>query len=129
MSHIEIVLSAVSLLSLVLGAFGALRRKNHVERSLRSEIELVLDENKRLTEELNETRGALHAATVKINPEILAHYAQQAVDYSEKLGGTGKEKLARAVEAAQKLDAGDNGKRDWSDAQIRIAIEAVLANR
>jgi hypothetical protein len=37
--------------------------------------------------------------------------------------------LRHAIGAAQRLDAGDNGKRDWSDSQIRIAIEAALARR
>lgn len=129
MSHIEIALASVSLLALVLGAVGALRRRNHVEASLRSELNLVLDENKRLVIELNETREALHAASAKISPDVLMQYAKQAVAYAEQLGGTGKEKLVRAVEAAQKLDAGDNGKRDWSDAQLRIAIEAVVGGK
>ena len=44
-------------------------------------------------------------------------------------GGTGEEKLRHALGAAKRLDEGDNGTRDWSDAQIRIAIEAALAHR
>lgn len=119
-SAAAVVLSAVSV------GVTVARRKNHVVEGLRSELDLALDENERLLVELNETREALHAVTAKISPDVLMQYAKQAVAYSEQLGGTGKEKLLRAVEAAQKLDAGDNGKRDWSDAQIRIAIEAVV---
>jgi hypothetical protein len=56
----------------------------------------------------------------------LAEVAVRSVAYGEQLGKTPEEKLRHAVGAAQRLDAGDNGKRDWSDAQIRIAIEAEL---
>jgi len=56
----------------------------------------------------------------------LAEVAVRAVAYGEQMGKTPAEKLRHAVGAAQRLDAGDNGKRDWSDAQIRIAIEAEL---
>lgn len=56
----------------------------------------------------------------------LSQVAVQAVAYGEQMGKTPEEKLRHAVGAAQRLDAGDNGKRDWSDAQIRIAIEAEL---
>ena len=57
----------------------------------------------------------------------LAEVAVRAVAYGEQMGKTPEEKLKHAVGAAQRLDAGDNGKRDFSDAQIRIAIEAELA--
>ena len=76
---------------------------------------------------MQQTREALHVATVKVTPEVLEEYALQAVAYAEQVGGSGAEKLRHAIEAAQKLDAGDNGRRDWSDAQIRIAIEAALS--
>lgn len=56
----------------------------------------------------------------------LTEVAVRAVAYAEQMGGTNEEKLRHAIGAAQRLDAGDNGKRDWSDAQIRIAIEAEL---
>jgi len=56
----------------------------------------------------------------------LSQVAVQAVAYGEQMGKTPEEKLRHAVGAAQRLDAGDNGKRDWSDAQIRIAIEAEI---
>lgn len=56
----------------------------------------------------------------------LAEVAVRSVAYGEQMGKTSEEKLRHAVGAAQRLDAGDNGKRDWSDAQLRIAIEAEL---
>ena len=56
----------------------------------------------------------------------LAEVAVRSVAYGEQMGKTAEEKLRHAVGAAQRLDAGDNGKRDGSDAQLRIAIEAEL---
>lgn len=56
----------------------------------------------------------------------LAEVAVRSVAYGEQMGGTSEEKLRHALGAARRLDEGDNGKRDWSDAQIRIAIEAEL---
>jgi len=57
----------------------------------------------------------------------LTEIAVRAVAYAEQLGGSAPEKLAHAIHAAQRLDAGDNGKRDFSDAQLRITIEAELS--
>lgn len=57
----------------------------------------------------------------------LAECAVRAVAYGEQMGKTPQEKLKHAVGAAQRLDAGDNGKRDWSDAQLRIAVEAEIS--
>ena len=56
----------------------------------------------------------------------LTEVAVRAVAYGEQMGKTPAEKLQHALGAAQRLDAGDNGKRDWTDAQLRIAIEAEL---
>lgn len=56
----------------------------------------------------------------------LAEIAVRSVAYGEQMGSTPAEKLRHAVGAAQRLDAGDNGKRDFTDAQLRIAIEAEL---
>lgn len=57
----------------------------------------------------------------------LTEIAVRAVAYGEQMGKSPDEKLRHAIGAAQRLDAGDNGKRDWSDAQLRIAIEAELS--
>lgn len=56
----------------------------------------------------------------------LAEVAVRSVAYGEQMGKTPAEKLKHAVGAAQRLDAGDNGKRDWTDAQLRIALEAEI---
>ena len=73
-------------------------------------------------------RAARHKKRA-MGPETLAGYAKQAVAYGEQFGKTPAEKLEHAMHAARRLDAGDNGKRDWSDAQIRIAIEAHLKSQ
>lgn len=59
----------------------------------------------------------------------LTEIAVRAVAYGEQMGKTPEEKLRHAIGAAQRLDAGDNGKRDWSDAQLRIAVEAQVASK
>lgn len=105
------------------------RRRNHVVEGLRSELDLALEENVKLVKENQTLTDDLHAARVKIGPEVLAAYARQAVAYAKQMGGTNEEKLRHALGAAKRLDEGDNGTRDWSDAQIRIAIEAALAHR
>lgn len=56
----------------------------------------------------------------------LAVIATQAVAYGEQMGETPDEKLRHALGAAKRLDEGDNGRRDWTDAQLRIAVEAEL---
>ncbi len=54
--------------------------------------------------------------------------AMMAVDYAEQMGGEPSQKLAHALGAAQRLDMKD-GKRDFSDAELRIVIEATVARR
>jgi hypothetical protein len=58
-----------------------------------------------------------------------AELARLGWGYAEQLGGTGKQKLTHAIEAAGRLDQADNGKRDFSDAELRIEIEAQLQAR
>jgi len=126
MDNISIAAFAVSLVAL---AVALARKHTHISADLMAERDLAVAQNLRVREELEQTRAELHAAVVKISPEVLASYAKQAVAYAEQMGGTSEEKLRHALGAAYKLDEGDNGKRDWSDAQIRIAIEAALAHR
>jgi len=57
----------------------------------------------------------------------LSEIAVRSVAYAEQMGGGAYGKLRQAVEAGQRLDAGDNGRRDFTDAQLRVAIEAELA--
>lgn len=124
--ELSIAAFAVSLVAL---AVALARKHTHISADLMAERDLAVAQNLRVREELEQTRAELHAAVVKISPEVLASYAKQAVAYGEQMGGTNEEKLRHALGAAYKLDEGDNGKRDWSDAQIRIAIEAALAHR
>ncbi len=56
----------------------------------------------------------------------LSEIAIRAAAYAEQMGGGPHGKLRQAIEAAQRLDAGDNGKRDFTDAQLRVAIEAEI---
>lgn len=126
MDNISIAAFAVSLVAL---AVALARKHTHISADLMAERDLAVAQNLRVREELDQTRAELHAAVVKITPDVLASYAKQAVAYAEQMGGANEEKLRHALGAAYKLDEGDNGKRDWSDAQIRIAIEAALAHR
>lgn len=71
--------------------------------------------------------ASLVVSLLKKRTLTLTEVALRSVAYAEQMGGSPEEKLRHAVHAAQRLDAGDNGKRDWSDAQIRVAIEAEIA--
>lgn len=55
--------------------------------------------------------------------------AELAIDHGEQLGGTAAEKKKITLHAAQRLDEGDNGRRDYNDVRLTIAIEAALARR
>lgn len=70
--------------------------------------------------------ASLALSVLKKRGLTLAEVAVRAVAYGEQMGKTPEEKLKHAIGAAQRLDAGDNGKRDWTDAQLRIAIEAEI---
>jgi len=71
--------------------------------------------------------AALVVALRKKRGLSLTEIAIRSIACAEQLGGTSDEKFRKACHAAQRLDEGDNGKRDYSDAQLRIAIEAELA--
>lgn len=61
-----------------------------------------------------------------------AEIATMAVNYARQMAApttTNHDKLRTALESAQRLDAADNGKRDYSDAELRIAIEAELGRQ
>lgn len=55
-----------------------------------------------------------------------AEIARLAVDYAASMGGSSEEKLAHGIGAFQRIDLSDNGKRDFTDVEARIAIEAIL---
>lgn len=129
MTPIEIAPIVASALAVGLSVASILRKKNHVHDDLRKQLDEALAENVRLNEELTQSRVAHHAAALKLTPEVAKQYAKVAVDYAKQIGGTGEEKLRHALGCFDRLDAGDNGKRDWTDAQARIFIEAEIANR
>ena len=52
--------------------------------------------------------------------------AASAVAYAEQMGGDNSAKLLHAISAFERLDLADNGKRDFTPAEARIAIEAAL---
>lgn len=80
-----------------------------------------------LEAELVAVHAALREAKVKADaPQVLAGIADKAVAYAEQMGGKSADKLAHALAAARRLDNDDNGVRDFTDAQLRIAIEAAL---
>jgi hypothetical protein len=70
--------------------------------------------------------ASIVVALLKRRSLSLTEVAVRAVGHGAQMGGTNAEKLAHAIHAAQRLDAGDNGKRDFTDAQLRIAIEAEI---
>lgn len=59
-------------------------------------------------------------------PECLARVCSMAVGYAEKIGGSAEEKRRHAIEAARALDMKD-GKKDFTDSELRIGIEAALS--
>lgn len=123
-----LIISALAVLLAAIAVGVTLSRKrNHIVEGLRSELDLALEENKRLDAERKRLEDELHAAKVKAGgPDVLTAYAQKAVDYAEQLGGTKRERLQHALGAARDFDAGDNGQRDWTDTQLRVAIEAAV---
>jgi len=73
---------------------------------------------------------AIQLRPVKVSPRVSRRerLAEVACDYAEQVGKKG-EKLPHALEAFRRLDIADNGRRDYNDAEARIAIESVLARR
>ena len=127
---IPLALAALSVaVSLVSAGAVFARRKNHIVEGLRSELDLALEENKRLVAELAQTADDLHAARLKVTPEKLSEHARIGVAYAEQMGGTGEEKLRHALGASIIGDKGANGRQDWTDAQHRIAIEAEISRK
>lgn len=130
---LSVVLSSLALGSgLVAVLVALLRKKNHIHDDLRKQLDEAVDENARLLVENKKLSDDLHAAKVKVSPELLEKYAAMAVATAEQVAAadaTPKDKLRAALDALRKLDEGDNGVRDWTDAEHRIAIEAVLGAR
>jgi hypothetical protein len=49
-------------------------------------------------------------------------YARLANAYADSLGGSESEKLQHAIDAFRKADLALDGKRDFTDAQVRIFV-------
>ncbi|UOF79748.1 hypothetical protein [Caudoviricetes sp.] len=56
----------------------------------------------------------------------LTEIALRSIAYAKSLGTAAADFRQVACHAGSRLDASDNGKRDFTDAQIRIAIDAEL---
>lgn len=59
----------------------------------------------------------------------LPEAAGMGVDSAEQLIKEPKDRLAFALDVVRKLDVSADGKRDWNDAQIRLAVEAEVKRR
>lgn len=59
----------------------------------------------------------------------LPEAAGMGVDSAEQLIKEPKDRLAFALDVVRKLDVSADGKRDWNDGQIRLAVEAEVKRR
>lgn len=115
---------AASLAALLVALF---RRHTAVERDLHARLDNATEEARRLGAEVERLAGELKAARLKLaTGTVLADIARQAVAYAEQLGGTPAQKRAHALQAARRLDSDDNGSKDYTDAQFRIAFESAV---
>lgn len=71
------------------------------------------------------TRGAARGRRVQYRDEM----ASLACAYAEQMGGARDAKLTHALGAFARIDEADNKRRDYSDAEARIAIEAHLGRK
>ena len=127
MSNPPLVLSvAALLLAMVAILVAVFRRRSAVTMGLQTDLDLAVEQNKRLTAELAQTKDELHTALVKVTPELLANHARHGVAYAEQMGGTPEQKWRHAVDASIISDKGANGVQDWTDAQHRIAVEVAV---
>jgi hypothetical protein len=104
-----------------------LRRQSQLARDLYAENDLKDQRIARLEGELAEALKDLHDARVKMNTgTVLKDICVMAAKHAEQMGGTELEKFRHALSAARRLDEGDNGKRDYTDAQLTFGIEAAV---
>lgn len=73
--------------------------------------------------------GLSVASLLKRRKLSLQQVATLACDHGEHLETPTMPRLKLALEAGARLDDGDNGKRDYSDAQLRLAIDAESLRR
>lgn len=71
--------------------------------------------------------SAARIPPVEPRTAVLRRVCEMAVGYSEKMGGSNDDKLRHAIEAARLLDQED-GKRDFSDSELRVGVEAALTS-
>lgn len=55
--------------------------------------------------------------------------AEDAIRYAEQMGGSSEQKKLHALGYAQIIDKADNGKRDYSDAELSVEIESLLGGK
>lgn len=127
-----IVLGITSGSSLILAAVGlgfAIRRaKVPFLDELQAKLAASEANVKALNSQLADTSEKLAAAERKVSVDLLKSYAKLAVDYAGKVHAK-EDRLLAAVEAVRRFDAEDNQSRDWTDAQIRIAVEAAVSEK
>jgi hypothetical protein len=115
-----------SLLSVAAMVVATFRRRTAVTLALQADLDIAVEQNKRLVAELAAANDRNHALELKVTPEKLSEHARIGVAYAEQMGGTSEQKLRHALGASIISDKGANGQQDWTDAQHRIAIEAAL---
>jgi hypothetical protein len=73
--------------------------------------------------------GLSVAALLKRRKLSLPQIATLACDHGAQLESPTMPRWKLAHEAGVRLDLGDNGKRDYDDAQIRLAVDAEMQRR
>jgi hypothetical protein len=74
--------------------------------------------------------GSLVAVVLSFRKQrklTLTQAAEMAVKSAEQLVKEPKDRLAFAMDVVRKLDLSADARRDWSDAQIRLAVEAEVS--
>lgn len=119
MSHYEIAILSVTALLLLLHAAALW----WVRRFFSTHGVVVVDAGKTASAPVLLRKKHVGEARTALREK----YAKDAVAYAEQLGAsTRRTKLDHAVGYFQKMDESDNGHRDFTDAEIRLAIEARL---
>lgn len=124
MSLEHVALLVCFVLSLTALAVAVGRRRSAVTANLQAELDLAVEQNRRLVLELAQVRDELHHA--KLTSESLEVHARVGVAYANQVGGTPQQKFAHALGASILSDKGTNGVQDWPESLHRIAIEAEL---
>ena len=73
--------------------------------------------------------GSLAAVALSFRKQrklSLEDAARMGVESAEQLVKEPKDRLAFAISVVQRLDVAADGKLDWNDAQVRLAVEAAV---